>query len=248
MADETITGEAVRFRSAYSEVLFFGRFWRLLVVASISLSMVMAVPGDVLAQAHGDRQIDFDIPAKPLAAALRDYGKASGLEVFYDGSLAVGQESAGVRGRFTALAGLKELLRGTSYIPRSTDIHNTLTIVPGPSVESLRASFARYQPYFSDIQARLSEALCVDDMAAVTGEMIKFQLWLDPSGSISEARVVGPHRGASVVERFEQRARGLSIGRLPPNGLPQPVTMVVYPPLAGEVSGCLAGEPRQAGR
>lgn len=223
----------------------FGRF---LVIALLGLLMVMAVPGDVFSQTNGDRQIEFDISAKPLAAALRDYGKASGLEVFYDGSLALGQETAGVRGRFTPLGGLKELLRGTNYIARETDIPNTLTIVPGPAVGELRASFARYQPYFSEIQVRLSEALCVDDMAAVTGEMIKFQLWLDASGTISEAKVLERHHAASAFERFEQRMRGLRIGRVPPHGLPQPVTMVVYPPSPGEISGCLESKPQQAER
>lgn len=246
--DETITGEAVRLSFACSPVLFFRRFWRVVVLVLLGLTMVMAVPRDVLSQTYGDRQIEFDIPAKPLAAALRDYGKASGMEVFYDGSLALGQDSTVVRGRFTALAGLQELLRGSNYVPRETDIPNTLTIVPGPSVEALRASFVRYQPYFSDIQARLSEVLCLDDMAAATGEMIRFRLWLDPSGTISDAKVLGRHHAASAFERFEQRVRGLSIGRVPPNGLPQPVTMVVYPPLAGEVAGCRESRPQQAER
>jgi hypothetical protein len=207
----------------------------------------MAVPSHVFSQVRRDKEIEFDIPAKPMAAALRDYGEASGLEVFYDGSLAFGQRSVGVSGRFTALDGLKELLRDTGYVARETEIPNTLTIVPGPSVDALRTSFARYQPYFADIQARVSVALCTDDLGAAD-KAIKFRLWLDPSGTISEARIFSPSVRIAAYERFEQRMRGVSIGKSPPHGLPQPVTMMVYPPSAGESTGCPDDHPLQTGR
>ncbi len=210
--------------------------------------MVTAMPSEAFSQAARDKEIEFDIPAKPLAAALQHYGVASGVEVFYDGSLALGQGSASVRGRFTALDGLRELLRGTSYLPRETGIPNTLTIVPGPAVDTLRASFARYQPYFADIQEWLSTAHCLDDTAATTGTAIRFQLWLDRSGNVSQAKVLGRDRAIPIYQRFEQRMRGLNIGKAPPNGLPQPVTMVAYPPSAEDIAACSEIKSSQGGR
>ena len=49
--------------------------------------------GAALAQGAGENEVWLDIPSQPLAAALRDYGKATGVEVFYDGALAAGHRS-----------------------------------------------------------------------------------------------------------------------------------------------------------
>lgn len=214
-------------------------FGRYVAIALISFLMMPLAPSGASSQADPGRQIDFSIPAKPLATALRDYGEASGFEVFYDGALAQGMVSARIHGQFSALDGLRELLRGTTYVPRETDIPNTLTIIPGPSVDALRVSFTRYQSYFADIQDRVSAALCLDDAAAARGTSIKFQLWLDQSGNVSTARILGRDRDIAADDRFAQRMRGLSIGKAPPHGLPQPVTMVIYPPAAGEAAGCV---------
>jgi hypothetical protein len=43
-------------------------------------------------------EIQLDIPSQPLADALIAYGAATGLQVFYDGELAVGHSSATVKG------------------------------------------------------------------------------------------------------------------------------------------------------
>ena len=75
----------------------------------------------------------FDIPAQPLADALIAFGAATGLQVFYDGALAVGRRSAPAKGLFTPMQGLQTLLRGTGYAPHATDDADTITIVMAPS-------------------------------------------------------------------------------------------------------------------
>lgn len=45
-----------------------------------------------------DHRASFDIPAQPLADALVAYGSATGIEVFYDGALAIGRRSTAMTG------------------------------------------------------------------------------------------------------------------------------------------------------
>jgi hypothetical protein len=197
--------------------------------------------------AHSDGALQFDIPSQPLAAALRAYGEATGLEVFYDGSLSIGRRSSAIKGSFTPMQGLKALLRGSGYVARTTEIANTVTIVGAPSIAPLRATFDRYQPYFALLQARLSETLCNDEESLPSGEEVTLRFWLDPTGGVSNAELSGS--GASEERRrmIASKLQGVQIGKAPPAGLPLPVTIVIYPPSAGEARGCFQSDSRRAG-
>lgn len=183
-------------------------------------------------------EVQFEIPAQPLAAALRAYGNATGLEVFYDGALSVGHRSTAVIGMYTPMLGLKTLLRGTGYVARATDIANTITIVNPPPSAPLLASFDRYQPYFAVLQGRLSAALCHDRSRA--GDEVTFRFWLDTSGAISSAELLGSDGSEAWRRDVVTKVQGLQIGKRPPTGLPQPLTMVIYPPSADDTAGCFS--------
>jgi len=151
----------------------------------------------------------------------------------------------GVHGRFTSMRGLEVLLRGTGYVPRSTDIPNTITIAAGPSLAALRASFDRYQPYFATLQVQLSAALCGKDEAVMGGKEMRFRFWIDPAGTVAHAEVLGEDGRAQATNMLARHVRGLAIGKAPPAGLPQPVTMIIYPPSIEEaVAGCPAQNSR----
>lgn len=60
----------------------------------------------------------FDIPAQPLAAALRAYMRQSGVQVAYAATLADGAVSTAVAGELDADAALAQLLRGTGLSVR----------------------------------------------------------------------------------------------------------------------------------
>jgi hypothetical protein len=94
----------------------------LLTLASIYIASVQQLRAQI-SQAATEHY--FDIPSQPLAAALRAYGKASGLEVFYDGSLSVGRRSSAVMGTYTPLIGLRVLLRGTAMRRRRPQAGST---------------------------------------------------------------------------------------------------------------------------
>ena len=188
--------------------------------------------------------VQFDIAALPLAAALQAFSKTTGLEVFYDGSLSIGHRSTAVKGSFAPMLGLKELLRGTGYVARATEMADTVTIVDGPPVTALRASFVRFEPYFAVLQARLSEALCDNEEPSSDAE-VTFRFWIDRNGAVSDAETLGATPNGAW-SRALVRLRGLKVGMGPPPGLPQPLTMVVYPPGAADAKGCAAGETRRA--
>ena len=61
-------------------------------------------------------RIAFDIAAQPLAAALEQYGRATGLPVFFDAERVAGRHAAPVHGLFDAQAALDALLAGTGLV------------------------------------------------------------------------------------------------------------------------------------
>ncbi len=196
-------------------------------------------------------EVHFDIPAQPLADALVAYGKAAGLEVFYDGELAVGRRSAALSGTFTPMVGLHALLSGTGYVPEATAYADAVTIVPearaaAPLVAS-PALLNRYDSYFAMLQARIGAALCRGDEAKPRSEQIIFSIWLDQTGAVSRAELVGSAVSPASSRTITEALRGVRIGRLPA-GLPQPVTMVVFPPSEGEATGCASIDRRRAAR
>jgi hypothetical protein len=196
-------------------------------------------------------EVELDIPSQPLADALLAYGTATGLQVFYDGALAVGHRSTTVKGRFTSMTGLQTLLRGTGYVPQTTADSDTITIVMAPQTTTPSASpsaaqMRRYEPYFAVLQARVSEVLCGGGESGPDGEQLIFSFWLGSSGVISHARVLGPGGGSARRDAITAAVLGLQIGEPPPPGLPQPVTMVIFPPSAGEPAGCPSTSSRRA--
>jgi hypothetical protein len=194
--------------------------------------------------------VDFDIPAQPLAEALVAYGAATGLEVYYDGALAIGRRSAPLKGRFAPAAGLTILLRGSGYVPRATG-PDTFTLAAAPSIAPRAARVSdtlirHYEPYFAALQARIADALCGTHTAEVNEIIVS--LSVNASGVISRADILAsggdPARDAAISAGL----RGISIGEAPPADLPQPVTMAVYPPSPGEASACAAPDASQARR
>ncbi|MDQ1061562.1 TonB-dependent receptor [Stenotrophomonas sp. SORGH_AS_0282] len=61
----------------------------------------------------------FDIPAQPLADALRSYMRQSGVQVAYPAALANGASSTAVYGALDAQAALAQLLQGSGLAPRA---------------------------------------------------------------------------------------------------------------------------------
>jgi hypothetical protein len=214
----------------------------LLVVASICTASIQELYAQTLQPGN---EVHFDIPAQPLAVALQAYGKATGLDIFYDGALSVGRRSTALSGAYKPSLGLAVLLRDTGYVVRDTDIPNTISIVAAPPAV-VRDRFERYQPYFAILQARLSAALC-GDAASPEADEITLRFWLNSSGVISNAELLHSSGSEDWRRRIVARMQGLWIGKSPPGGLPEPLTMVIYPPSVTDATSCFSSDGRHAG-
>jgi hypothetical protein len=163
------------------------------------------------------------------------FGTTTGMEVFYDGELAIGRRSAAVAGNLTPAEGLRELLAGTGYSAVATTDPNTWTIVAAePAAAAGNATLLQYEPYFAALQSRVSDALCGSD-ATRNGQVI-VSLWLESSGVISRAEAID--EGAARRYDIARDIQGVRIGTSPPPGLPQPITLVIFPPIPGETTVC----------
>jgi len=192
--------------------------------------------------AAAEKWIVFDIPAQPLADALVAYSAVTRMEVYYNGVFAFGRRSAPVVGEFTPGLGLVALLRGTGIVPRATGA-DTFILEPAPPAVTLPARvpdsvIQQFRPYFAAIQRRVIAALCHLD-AAGAHEII-FSFWVAATGVIVRAEPVTSSGDPAHDAAMAAALRGLRLDETPPPGLPQPVTMVIYPPSAGETPGCAA--------
>ena len=211
---------------------------------ALGLGLLFAVDA-AIAQ---DQRASFDIPAQPLADALVAYGAATGIEVFYDGALAVGRRSTAVTGVHQSMVALQILLRGTGQVPRTTDHAGTVTIVRAPleTAASQTAALGRYEPFFAVLQARASEVLCKSDEAKPGDEQIILSFWFDPAGMVSRVQVLDSEMSPERRLAIASGVQGLHVGRAVPAGLPQPVTMAIYAPSPGEATGCRPISRRRA--
>lgn len=187
----------------------------------------------------GSREVvTFNIPSQPLADALVAYGAATGLEVYYDGTLAVGRRSAALDGSFMPMHGLEILLDGTGFWPRATapDSFTLISLQRAELPARLPESLLRqHEPFFSALQAGIAAALCDTDADQV--KQIIFSFWITGTGAIYGARLLGSEQSASGA-RLVERVNKVNIGRPSPADVPQPITMAVYPPSGEGVSGC----------
>jgi hypothetical protein len=216
-------------------------------LVAAGMALISAAHDGAHAQAlPADARIEFNIPAQPLAKALIAYGAVTGLEIFYNASLAGGLTSDRVVGVMTPEAGLKALLRGTSYTARSTGPGTfTITQAPRDEVSSSMKAVARRQlePYFAELQRGISDALCRYAGSPAAQNELVYRFWMSRSGVVERIDVLADNGERADDQRFAAPIRGLALAA-PPTGLSQPINMVIFPPAPGS-SAC---RDRHAGR
>lgn len=200
-----------------------------------------------------ERPIEFDIPAQPLAAALEAYNAATGKDVFYDGAAAVGQRSSALKGALAPDSALKALLEGTGLIvfPSSADAY---TLIHAPRLAAsetaaLRMALDRpYAHYFAVIQATVQSTLCHARTSWRGPDQLLIRFHVGPSGAIERVDLTGstgdPARDADLVATLQ----AVTFHEPPPRAMPQPVTMVVFPPQQAARAVCGRGEINRASR
>jgi hypothetical protein len=224
--------------------------WSAVATLLLGALTLPAVADQRSAAADPARPMAFDLPAQPLASALEGYSIASGWQVIYNGSLADGRRSTGVKGEFTPDAALRLLLAGTGLAPHYKAADSVI-LQPDPNAAPRPAATAdtvdpALEDYYGLIQTGLQRALCASPQIRTGGYRLALGFWIGASGSVTRAALLGSTGRADIDASFEQAVRSLSIGAAPPVGFAQPVVLLVTPDLVARCGA--AGAPVQPAR
>lgn len=194
------------------------------------------------AEDGGAEPVRFDLPAQPLEMSLAVFGRITGYSVLVASSLTVGREAAAVQGDYAPRDALQRMLAGTGLAARYTAA-NAFTLVPVPAepaadeAAGARASKARAEAeaqrmqagYAAVLQSSITRVLCTVQPDAFGRYRLGIQLWIDPAGLVSGARLLeGSGQGgrdATVLASL----RKLEMDAPPPPGMAQPVTILLTP-------------------
>jgi hypothetical protein len=212
----------------------------LLIAASVLVTSERAAS----AQTTGSvAELQFDIPAQPLASSLKTYSAVTNLELYYESSLMDAHRSPSLHGSFSPDVALRRLLEGTGFSVASFD-PGTITILPsrpqakGQELEAIKSKAAEFTPYFALIQASLRSAFCRTPVIQTDLAELIVRLWIAPSGAVARADILSP-TGSDVRDRaYAAAMRTLNIGEPPPQGMPQPVTLMVLPRTSRTAAEC----------
>ncbi len=112
---------------------------RTLIASLLFAPLVYAADSAAMQIAQAAEQsAAFDIPAGPLAPALRRFAEISGLQVVHGTEVAEGVSTRGVNGIMSARDALTRLLAGTGLVSRLANA-NTFIIERGPDSDGARA-------------------------------------------------------------------------------------------------------------
>jgi hypothetical protein len=194
--------------------------------------MLLAACAQVRAQGMGE--VQFDIPAQPLASALERYAVMADQTVLFSDALVAGRRSGAVRGRMTPRGALQALLAGTGLeadtaigAGGSTFVLKPARPVPTPVAPPAAAQLDR--SYDGLLQRRVWEALCRNPATTPGTYRAAMQIDVDENG-----RVIAPHLLSSTGDEARDQAvvatlHGLQLDYPPPASLRQPVLMVILP-------------------
>lgn len=221
-------------------------------VSALTLAGCLVFPGVLAVEKCAHAQVvpqsvkadvfTFDIPAQPLAAALKHYASVTRQPTLFRSEIVEGRMSAAVRGQYSPEAALRLLLDGSGLTVEKVDSAQGAFVLKSINrlVVAPQTSLAGYP---SQLQARVWEALCNDPITA-PGEyrsLLRFQV--DAAGQVQRPRLLGStgdsHRDAAMLATL----RRLRMDGPPPSEMPQPVTMLIVPREAGaqNVPRCASG-------
>ncbi|UFX47590.1 energy transducer TonB [Bradyrhizobium sp. 41S5] len=213
---------------------------RLCRALMFGVCLVLAPP-KVSAQ---EAQIDFDITAQPLAAALEQYGAVAGRNILYNSNLTAGLHSSAVRGPLTADAALARLLAGSGLSARVLG-ETSFALYPAPATAQA-ALPVPVNHYYARLQTVLRTALCAEADARPGRYRIALQFWIDPAGNVERFARLGSAGSAAVDAGIDHALRRMQVDAPPPPGLAQPVTLVVVPQGSRTTMACNGSPARRA--
>lgn len=109
-----------------------------LCLAAVLLSAIDPAP--LAAQVEAQPEDVYDIPARPLAAALDTFASGSKVSIAFEADVVATRQSAPLRGRFTAPMALRVMLAGTGLAARFTGPHSAIIYDPRSPIGSAQAA------------------------------------------------------------------------------------------------------------
>lgn len=186
--------------------------------------------------------VRFDIARQPLNDALEQYGRRTGLPVFFDAALVAGRHSAAVQASATPAEALGILLQGSGLVADYTGTGSTAAFVlkPEPAASAdapqvaapgadAAAAATMHRSYDGLVQTRIWEAFCSNPRTVPGGYRTAMRFVVDGTGRIANAfllHTTGDRmRDGAILDTLRQ----VRIDRAPPPGMAQPLTMLILP-------------------
>ncbi|WGS48380.1 secretin and TonB N-terminal domain-containing protein [Paraburkholderia sp. D15] len=192
------------------------------------------------------RALHFDLPGQPLAQALQAFARTTELIVLAPAPLLDGRTSAPVTGDYAPRDALERVLAGTGLQAEFTGQDEAI-IVARPAAPEVASAVTADAPadaalpidglgddadaraYAGMLQARMTQALCALPAAMPGGYRLAAQLRIDNKGAVVGVNLVASSgqnaRDAAIVHAL----RSLRLDAAPPDGLPEPVTILLRP-------------------
>lgn len=189
--------------------------------------------------ARAQQDIDFNIPSQPLARALAAFSAATGIEVMVDARHAAGLQAPEVKGAMPPRDGLAQMLAGSELVAREFGPGTVTLVALSQGMRSGRDD----QRYFGDVQRAIEQALCADTRTLPGRYRVALKLWIASSDEITRASRLDTTGDSMRDETLDTLLPRVSIGRLPPAHLVQPIVLVVSPIAASSATPCSAGAP-----
>lgn len=239
----------------------FARLWaadRLNSPAGAILALVLfAVTGLMNARAWTEEgnptpppgAVAFNVPRQPLASAIQAFSQVSGIEVFYESSIAAGRTSASVEGRYLPDAALRTLLGSAGFTVRFT--RRNAAVLSDPSArsdlpptrapanfdlsldtirvraESERPGEAQLREFGDMVQNEVETVLRKNNRIRSGNYRIRVKLWIDPSRTIRHAELAQSTGDQERDTAITDVLQGFVVSRIPPPNSPQPIRVIV---------------------
>ncbi len=191
----------------------------------------------------------FNIPSQSLASAIQAFSQASGIEVFYESSIAAGRTSSGIEGRYLPDAALQTLLGDAGFTVRFTRPNAVVLSDPSaqqdlPPTRALanfdlsldtirvtaapeRAGDAQLREFGDMVQSEVETVLRKNTKIRSGNYRIRVKLWIDPSRTIRHAELAQSTGDQDRDAAITGVLQGLVVSRVPPPNTPQPIRVIV---------------------
>lgn len=212
--------------------------WLVCGACLLAVASMAAIIDSAAAQTKlTNEQVELDIPAQPLGAAISRYGNATGRDVLYDANLASGRFSGEVRGTFAPDDALRKLLIGTGLKAERVN-GNTFVLQLVSASPQTTPSSPEHRRYYGLLQAGITDALCEAQGAHPGHYRFIAKLWITPEGAVIRSRRIGSTGTPQRDHDIDAALQRVHLSKAPPPGLQQPVIILIVPQGPGVTRGC----------